>query len=340
MASSNSPRKALAMNGLRSGAVLAAMAMAMAMAVAATAQAQAQFPDRPLRLIVPFAPGGNIDLTARTIAPGMSQVLGQPVVVDNRSGAGGRIGAEVAAKSAPDGYTLLLGSSGSLTINPVFGTNVSYDPLRDFTPTTLVSITPLVVTVHPSVPVKTIAALIALAKKQPGRLAVASAGIGSTTHIANEIFQIEAGVKFIHVPFKGSGPALVDLVGGHADLMFDQLSTSSPHIRAGRLRALALTTSKRSALLPEIPTIEEAGVRGYEVETWTGVFLPANAPKEIVARIWKAAYDTLAQPSVRESFERLGSEPMRSTPEALATRMRNEIAKWTKVKQAVNIKLE
>ena len=334
MASSNSPRKALAMNGLRAGAVLAAMA------VAATAQAQAQFPDRPLRLIVPFAPGGNIDLTARTIAPGMSQVLGQPVVVDNRSGAGGRIGAEVAAKSAPDGYTLLLGSSGSLTINPVFGTNVSYDPLRDFTPTTLVSITPLVVTVHPSVPVKTIAALIALAKKQPGRLAVASAGIGSTTHIANEIFQIEAGVKFIHVPFKGSGPALVDLVGGHADLMFDQLSTSSPHIRAGRLRALALTTSKRSALLPEIPTIEEAGVRGYEVETWTGVFLPANAPKEIVARIWKAAYDTLAQPSVRESFERLGSEPMRSTPEALATRMRNEIVKWTAVKQAVNIKLE
>ncbi len=332
MASSNSPRKALAMNGLRAGAVLAAMAVA--------ATAQAQFPDRPLRLIVPFAPGGNIDLTARTIAPGMSQVLGQPVVVDNRSGAGGRIGAEVAAKSAPDGYTLLLGSSGSLTINPVFGTNVSYDPLRDFTPTTLVSITPLVVTVHPSVPVKTIAALIALAKKQPGRLAVASAGIGSTTHIANEIFQIEAGVKFIHVPFKGSGPALVDLVGGHADLMFDQLSTSSPHIRAGRLRALALTTSKRSALLPEIPTIEEAGVRGYEVETWTGVFLPANAPKEIVARIWKAAYDTLAQPSVRESFERLGSEPMRSTPEALATRMRNEIAKWTKVKQAVNIKLE
>jgi tripartite-type tricarboxylate transporter receptor subunit TctC len=322
------------MNGLRAGAVLAAMA------VAATAQAQAQFPDRPLRLIVPFAPGGNIDLTARTIAPGMSQVLGQPVVVDNRSGAGGRIGAEVAAKSAPDGYTLLLGSSGSLTINPVFGTNVSYDPLRDFTPTTLVSITPLVVTVHPSVPVKTIAALIALAKKQPGRLAVASAGIGSTTHIANEIFQIEAGVKFIHVPFKGSGPALVDLVGGHADLMFDQLSTSSPHIRAGRLRALALTTSKRSALLPEIPTIQEAGVRGYEVETWTGVFLPANAPKEIVARIWKAAYDTLAQPSVRESFERLGSEPMRSTPEALATRMRNEIVKWTKVKQAVNIKLE
>ena len=332
MASSNSPRKALAMNGLRAGAVLAAMAVA--------AMAQAQFPDRPLRLIVPFAPGGNIDLTARTIAPGMSQVLGQPVVVDNRSGAGGRIGAEVAAKSAPDGYTLLLGSSGSLTINPVFGTNVSYDPLRDFTPTTLVSITPLVVTVHPSVPVKTIAALIALAKKQPGRLAVASAGIGSTTHIANEIFQIEAGVKFIHVPFKGSGPALVDLVGGHADLMFDQLSTSSPHIRAGRLRALALTTSKRSALLPEIPTIEEAGVRGYEVETWTGVFLPANAPKEIVARIWKAAYDTLAQPSVRESFERLGSEPMRSTPEALATRMRNEIVKWTKVKQAVNIKLE
>ncbi|MBY0440185.1 MAG: tripartite tricarboxylate transporter substrate binding protein [Burkholderiales bacterium] len=332
MASSHSPREALATDGLRAGAALAALVVAAA--------AQAQFPDRPLRLIVPFAPGGNIDLTARTIAPGMSQALGQPVVVDNRSGAGGRIGAEVAAKSAPDGYTLLLGSSGSLTINPVFGTNVSYDPLRDFTPTTLVSITPLVVTVHPSVPVKTIAGLIALAKKQPGRLAVASAGIGSTTHIANEIFQIEAGVKFIHVPFKGSGPALVDLVGGHADLMFDQLSTSSPHVRAGRLRALALTTSKRSALLPEIPTIEEAGVRGYEVETWTGVFLPANAPKEIVARIWKAAYDTLAQPSVREAFERLGSEPLRSTPEALALRMRNEMVKWTKVKQAVNIKLD
>ena len=332
MASSHSPREALAMNGLRAGAALAALVVAAA--------AQAQFPDRPLRLIVPFAPGGNIDLTARTIAPGMSQALGQPVVVENRSGAGGRIGAEVAAKSAPDGYTLLLGSSGSLTINPVFGTNVSYDPLRDFVPTTLVSITPLVVTVHPSVPVKTIAGLIALAKKQPGRLAVASAGIGSTTHIANEIFQIEAGVKFIHVPFKGSGPALVDLVGGHADLMFDQLSTSSPHIRAGRLRALALTTSKRSALLPEIPTIEEAGVRGYEVATWTGVFLPANAPKEIVARVWKAAYDTLAQPSVREAFERLGSEPLRSTPEALALRMRNEMVKWTKVKQAVNIKLD
>jgi tripartite-type tricarboxylate transporter receptor subunit TctC len=332
MASSHAPGEALAMNGLRAGAALAALVVA--------ATAQAQFPDRPLRLIVPFAPGGNIDLTARTLSPGMSQALGQPVVVENRSGAGGRIGAEVVAKSAPDGYTLLLGSSGSLTINPVFGTNVSYDPLRDFTPTTLVSITPLVVTVHPSVPAKTIAALIALAKKQPGRLAVASAGIGSTTHIANEIFQIEAGVKFIHVPFKGSGPALVDLVGGHADLMFDQLSTSSPHIRAGRLRALALTTGKRSALLPEIPTIEEAGVRGYEVATWTGVFLPANAPKEIVARIWKSAYDTLAQPSVREAFERLGSEPLRSTPEALALRMRNEMVKWTKVKQAVNIKLD
>lgn len=320
------------MNALRTGAALAALLVA--------ASAQAQFPERPLRLIVPFAPGGNIDLTARTIAPGMSQALGQPVVVDNRSGAGGRIGAELAAKSAPDGYTLLLGSSGSLTINPVFGTNVSYDPLRDFTPTSLVSITPLVVTVHPSVPVKTIPALIALAKKQPGKLTAASAGTGSTTHFASEIFQIEAGVKFIHVPFKGSGPALIDLVAGHVDIMFDQLSTSSPHIRGGRLRALALTTSKRSSLLPEIPTIEEAGVRGYEVATWTGVFLPANAPKEIVMRIWKAAYDTLAQPSAREAFERLGAEPLRSTPEALAIRMRDEIAKWTKVRQSVNIKLE
>jgi tripartite-type tricarboxylate transporter receptor subunit TctC len=320
------------MNALRTGMAPAALLVA--------ASAQAQFPERPLRLIVPFAPGGNIDLTARTIAPGRSQALGQPVVVDNRSGAGGRIGAELAAKSAPDGYTLLLGSSGSLTINPVFGTNVSYDPLRDFTPTSLVSITPLVVTVHPSVPVKTIPALIALAKKQPGKLAAASAGTGSTTHFASEIFQIEAGVKFIHVPFKGSGPALIDLVGGHVDLMFDQLSTSSPHIRGGRLRALALTTSKRSPLLPEIPTIEEAGVRGYEVATWTGVFLPGNAPKEIVMRIWKATFDTLAQPSAREAFERLGAEPLRSTPEALAARMREEIAKWSKVRQSVNIKLE
>lgn len=328
----NAPRAPRAPRALRAATALAALLVA--------GLAAAQFPERPLRLIVPFAPGGNIDLTARTIAPGMSQALGQPVVVDNRSGAGGRIGAELAAKSAPDGYTLLLGSSGSLTINPVFGTNISYDPLRDFTPTTLVSITPLVVSVHPSVPVKTIAGLIALAKKQPGRLTVASAGTGSTTHFASEIFQSETGVKFIHVPFKGSGPALIDLVGGHADLMFDQLSTSSPHIRAGRLRALALTTSKRSTLLPEIPTIEEAGVRGYEVATWTGVFLPANAPKEIVARIWKAAYDTLGQPSAREAFERLGSEPLRSTPEALATRMRDEIAKWTKVRQTVNIKLE
>ncbi len=304
------------------------------------AGAWAAYPDKPIRIIVPFAPGGNIDITARIVAPGLTERLGQPVVVENRGGAGSRIGTEMAAKAAPDGYTLLLGSSGSLTINPVFSPKVSFDPLRDFAYTSLVSIVPMVLSVHPSVPARSVKEFIALAKARPGRLTMGSAGIGSNTHFTGELFQLVTATQFVHVPFKGSGQALIDLMGGQVDLIFDQLSSSAPLIMSGKLRPLAVTTLKRSGLLPEVPTIDESGVRGFEASTYTGIMLPAATPKDVVMKVYDALTHWLDQPATRESFARLGAELIKSTPEETVRRIRDDIAKWTKVRKATNITLE
>lgn len=302
--------------------------------------AHAAYPDRPIRLIVPFAPGGNIDVTARIIAPGLTEQLGQPVVVDNRGGAGSRIGTEIVAKAAPDGYTLLLGSSGSLTVNPAFAATPTYDPLRDFAPTSLVAVVPILLVVHPSLPVRTTREFIALAKAKPGTVMMASAGIGSNTHLTGELFQVIAGINLTHVPYKGGGPALIDLLGGQTHCIFDQVSTSAPHVSAGKLRGIAVASAKRSAMLASVPTMEEAGVRGFEASTYTGVFLPSATPKEIVNRVYAALLKVLDLLATRDAFNRLGAEVIKSTPEEVTRRISIDLAKWKKVQQQTGIKLD
>ena len=315
-------------------------ALCAAVCAAVTSVVFAAYPDRPIRLVAPFAPGGNIDITARTIAPGMSAQLGQQVIVENRAGAGGRLGTEFVAKAAPDGYTWLLGSSGSLTVNPVFATTATYDPVRDFVPTSLISIVPLVLVVHPSLPARTAKEFIALTKAKPGAVLMASAGTGSNTHLTGELFQVITGVKLTHVPYKGSGQALTDLIGGHAHCIFDQVSASGPHVVAGKLRAIAVASSKRSTLLPDVPTMEESGVRGFESSTYTGVFLPAATPKNIVSRVHAALLKVLEQPATRDAFQRLGAEVIKSTPEEVTRRMTTDIAKWRKVQQQTGIRID
>ncbi len=301
--------------------------------------APAAYPDKPIRIIVPFAPGGNIDITARTIAPGLTQFLGQSVVVDNRGGAGGKAGTELAAKATPDGYTLLLGSSGALTMSPAFY-KVGYDPLKDFVPTSLVSVVPIVLIVHPSLPAQNVKELIALARMRNGTLTMASAGPGSTTHLTGELFQLNNNIRFVHVPYKGSGQALIDVIGGQVDLIFDQLSSSTPLIKSGKLRPLAIAMARRSASLPSVPTMAEAGVPAFEASTYTGVVLPAAVPKEIVQTIYAALLKTLALPATRDSFERLGAEVISSTPDEFSRRLVAGLAQWKRVQEKTNIQLE
>jgi tripartite-type tricarboxylate transporter receptor subunit TctC len=300
----------------------------------------AAYPERPIRLVVPFAPGGNIDITARTIAPGMSEQLGQQVIVENRGGAGGRVGTEAVAKAAPDGYTWLLGSSGSLTVNPVFASKATYDPLRDFVPTSLISIVPLALIVHPSLPARTTREFIALAKSKPGAVLMASAGTGSNTHLTGELFQVTTGVKLVHVPYKGSGQAITDLIGGHAHCIFDQVSASGPHVITGKLRAIAVASSKRSTLLPDVPTMGESGLKGFESSTYTGVFLPSATPKDIVSRVYGALVKVLDQPATREAFNRLGAEVIKAAPEEVTRRMTSDIARWRKVQSQTGIRID
>ena len=229
--------------------------------------AQGAYPDRPIRLIVPYPPGGNIDITARTIAPGLGENLGVQIVVDNRGGAGGTIGSEAAAKAPPDGYTLLMGSTGTLATAQALYPKLGFDPLNDFAYTSLVSSVALVAEVIPSLPARNVKELIALLKSRPGRVTFASAGIGTSNHLTGEYFQTVTGTKLVHVPYKGSGPALVDLMGGQVDMMFDQVSSSIGHVRSGKLRALAVTKIKRTGALPEVPTMDESGLKGFEAST-------------------------------------------------------------------------
>ncbi|MGZ5233066.1 MAG: Bug family tripartite tricarboxylate transporter substrate binding protein, partial [Burkholderiales bacterium] len=264
---------------------LSAAALLGAPVHAAQSDAAASYPSKPIRIVVPFAPGGNIDINARAVAPGLSEALGQPVVVDNRGGAGGRIGTTLVAKAPPDGYTLLLGASGTLAVQPAFHDDIEYQPLRDFAFTSLISVVPIVIAVHPSVPARNVKELIALARARPGTLLMGSAGTGSNTHLTGELFQSMAKVKFIHVPFKGSGAALIDLVGGQVHLIFDQISASGPFIKAGKLRPLAISTLERSKLMPELPTVNESGLPGFESSTYTTIAAPAATPKEIVAKV-------------------------------------------------------
>ena len=298
------------------------------------------YPSKPIRIVVPFAPGGNIDINARIIAPGLSEFLGQPVIVENRSGAGGRIGATLVAKSAPDGYTVLLGAPGTLVAQPVFHDDIEYQPLRDFVYTSRISLVASAVSVHPSLPVRSVKELIAFARARPGELLMGSAGQGSGGHLMGELFQSMAKVKFTHVPYKGGVAASVDLVSGQIQLAFDQVSSSGPYIKAGKIRALAVTTPQRSKLLPDVPTIDESGVRGYDYSTWTTLGIPAATPKEAVQKLRDAVDTVIAQPRTREAFEKLGAEVVPNSAEEFTRRLREDYARWVRIRKQTGIKID
>jgi len=298
------------------------------------------YPSKPIRIVVPFAPGGNIDINARIIAPGLTEVLGQPVIVENRAGAGGRIGSTVVAKSPPDGYTLLLGAPGTLVSQPVFHDDIEYQPLRDFVYTSRISLVASAVSVHPSLPVRNVKELIALARARPGELLVGSAGQGSGGHLMGELFQSMAKVKFTHVAYKGGVAASIDLVSGQIQLAFDQVSSSGPFIKAGKIRALAVTTPQRSKLLPDVPTIDESGVRGYDYSTWTTIAIPAATPKEAIEKLRHAVDTVIAQPRTREAFEKLGAEVVSNSPEDFTRRLRDDYARWGRIRRDTGIKFD
>ncbi|MEA3156643.1 MAG: hypothetical protein QOK44_4232 [Betaproteobacteria bacterium] len=298
------------------------------------------YPSKPIRIVVPFVPGGNIDITARIIAPGLTEVLGQPVIVENRGGAGGRIGSAQVAKAPPDGYTVLLGAPGTLVTQPVFNDDVEYQPMRDFVYTARIALVASALVVHPSLPVRSVKEIIAIAKARPGDLLMGSAGQGSGTHLQGELFQSMARVKFTHVPYKGGSAASVAIVSGQVHLAFDQVSSCGPFIKAGRLRALAVTTPQRSKLLPEVPTIDESGLRGYDYSTWTTLALPAATPKEAIQKLRDAVDAVIAQPRTREAFEKVGAEVVPNSAEEFTRRLQQDLARWTRIRKETGIKID
>ena len=298
------------------------------------------YPSKPIRIIVPFVPGGNIDITARTIAPGLTEVLGQPVIVENRSGAGGRIGSAQVAKSAPDGYTVLLGAPGTLVTQPVFHDDIEYQPLRDFVYTSRIALVASALIVHPSMPVRSVKELIGFAKARPAELFMGSAGQGSGTHLQGELFQSMARVKFTHVPYKGGAAASVAILSGQVHLAFDQVSSCGPFIKAGRLRALAVTTPQRSKLLPEVPTIDESGLRGYDYSTWTTLGIPAATPKEAVQKLRNAIDAVIAQQRTRDEFAKLGAEVTPNSAEEFTRGLQRDLERWLRLRKETGIKFD
>lgn len=315
----------------------AACALLSAFSVTSVAQG---YPGKPLRLIVPFAPGGINDIMARGVAPELGALLGQQMIVDNRGGASGQIGAEAVAKSPPDGYTLMLASSSVMTHAPALFPKLRYDMLRDFAPVGKVAEVPLVIVVHPTVPVKTTKQFIALAKSRPNDLRMAVGGTGTTSHLVTELVGYATGIRMLIVPYKGGGPALVDLLGGHVDGRIDQIPGSMPHIQSNRLRAIAVTTARRAELLPEVPTLAESGVPGFDASTVVGIFVPAGTPPEIVQRLNAALNKALVNPAVKERFAAQGAEMRPGTSEVLGKFLRDDLAKWKKVVQQTGLKLE
>ena len=323
---------------MKERALLAALFL---VTLAGTLPACAQeYPRKAIRLIVPFAPGGGNDTVARAIAQSAGASLGQPVVVDNRAGAGGMLGAELAARAPPDGYTLFLGGVGSHAINPNLHAKLPYDPVKDFAPITLIASAPSVLVVNPSLPARTLAEFTALAKASPGRINYASNGNGSSAQLAAVLYESMAGVQMVHVPYKGLAPALVDLLAGEVQAMFSSVVAIVPSIKAGRLRALAVTGKRRAALLPEVPTLDESGVPGYEAGSWYGILAPAGTPQAVVAKLHKAIVRALAQPEVRERLVSEGAEVIGSTPEAFAAHITAELARMGKLIRDAGIRME
>jgi len=313
-------------------------------AVLAPAQAQT-WPSKPVRIVVPFPPGGTTDIVARSIGVELQRMWQHAVVIENRPGAGGNIGADLVAKAAPDGYTLLMGTVGTHAINKALfeqnGAKMPFDPAKDFVPITLAAGVPNVMVINPKLPVNTVAEFIAYAKARPGQLNMASSGNGTSIHLSGELFKTVTGVYMVHFPYRGSAPAITDLIAGNMNVMFDNLPSALPHIKSGRLKALAVTSRTRSRALPDVPTIEEAaGLKGFDASSWFGLFAPAGTPRTIVDKIQADVAKALAQPEVRERFIAQGADPGGNTPDQFAAFIRAETDKWTRVVKFSNAKVD
>ncbi len=301
---------------------------------AAASPAWAAFPDKPVRLIVPFPAGGAADIMARGLAQHLGEALGQQVVIDNRGGAGGTSAAEAVARAPADGYTLFFATMGTQAINPALYPKLRYDPVKDFAPVALTHITPRVLVVGPHIKAQSVAELIALAKTKPGHVTYGSAGNGSSSHLSGALFESMAGVNMIHVPYKGSAPLLTDVLAGRIDTTFDSFTVYEEHIKSGRVRALAVTSARRMAVLPQTPTIAESGLAGYEVSNWLGLLAPAGTPREVVAALHAATAKAMADAGMRKQLAGLGIEPTITSPEEFGALVRSEIPKWARIVKA------
>jgi len=307
--------------------------------VSGVAQAADTYPSRPIRMIVAYPPGGGTDQVGRVMADQLSQTLGQNVVVDNRGGATGNIGTELAARAVPDGYTLLMGNVAPNAVNVSLFKKLGFDPVRDFAPVSLVAVTPNILVTNPSIPVKTVKELIAYAKAKPGALNFPSAGVGSSSHLAGEMLKSMTGISMVHIPFKGGGPALVAVIAGEVQIMFATMPAAMPHVKSGKVKPVAVTTAKRSQAMPDLPTIAESGVKGYEASTWYGLLAPARTPQAIVTRLHGDTVKILAGPT-RQRLEVQGFEPEGGTPAEFTAYIKSEIIKWAKVIKDAGIPAE
>ena len=313
--------------------------IAALVATLSTAALAQGYPSKPIKIIVPFAPGGNVDVTARLIAPALQEALRQPVVVENKPGAAGVIGADYVVRAPADGYTLLMGSNSTFSVAPSLNPKNPYNPAKDFAPVISIASTPFLLVVNPAGP-KTVAELVAQAKSAPGKLTMASAGTGSSNHLVGELFQDLAGVKFTHVPYKGSNPAISDVMGGQVDMHFDQVTSAGNHVAAGKLRALLVTSKERAPMLPDVPTAAEAGFTSFGPINVTGLIAPAGTPREIVAMLNAAVQKVLQRPDVREKFAGVGAVTTGGTPEQFTAYIAEDLARWTKVVKDANVKVD
>ena len=319
---------------------VAVLAAALVLPCAALAQTEAKWPTKPVKWVVPFPPGGAMDVIARTLGDRLAQDLGQPFVIENRPGAGGNIGADFVAKQPADGHTIMITSIGMAT-NKALYAKLSYDPVKDFAPVSLLAVVPNVLVVNTARnPDKSVKDVLAHARREPDKLTYASAGNGTSIHLAGEVFASMAKLQLLHIPYKGSGPAVTDMLGGQVDLMFDSITSARPHILSGKLQALGVTSARRSSALPDVPTIAEAGIPGYEVSPWFAVFAPAGTPANVVAQLNKALIAAMRQPEILKKLESVGAEPIGSTPQALAEHLNKELVRWGALIKERDIRLD